>query len=60
MKEYTITFRLGFETIVATQATSKQEAIDETMEYVNDYKIYFDKELFEFDDVEVVSVEEGK
>jgi formylmethanofuran dehydrogenase subunit E len=60
MKEYTITLRLGFETILATQATSEQEAIDEIMEYVNDYKIYFDKELFEFDDVEVVSVEEGK
>lgn len=60
MKNYTLTVRLSFDTILSTEAGSRQEAIDEIIPYLgDDYKVVFDKELFDFHDIEVLDVEES-
>jgi wyosine [tRNA(Phe)-imidazoG37] synthetase (radical SAM superfamily) len=60
MKEYTITANLVFQTTIATEANSKEEAIEEIKEFLNDHKVQFDNELFDFDDIEVLRIEESK
>ena len=60
MKEYTITANLVFQTTIATEANSKEEAIEEIKEFLNDHKVQFDDELFDFDDIEVLRIEESK
>ena len=59
MKQYTVTFNLVFQTMISTGANSKEEAIDEIREYMNDYKVHFDDELFDFDDLDVIRIEES-
>ena len=58
MKQYTVTFNLVFQTMISTGANSKEEAIDEVKELMSDYKVHFDDELFDFDDLEVIRIEE--
>jgi len=58
MKQYTVTFNLVFQTMISTGAISKEEAIDEVKELMSDYKVHFDDELFDFDDLEVIRIEE--
>ena len=60
MKEYTLTLNLVFQTMIATEANSKEEAIEEIREHLNDYKVWFDDELFDFDDIEVLTVGESE
>ena len=60
MKEYTLTVNLMFQTMIATEANSKEEAIAEIKEHLNDYKVWFDDELFDFDDIEVLQVGESE
>jgi hypothetical protein len=46
--------------MIATEANSKEEAIEEIREHLNDYKVWFDDELFDFDDIEVLTVGESE
>jgi len=59
MKQYTVTFNLVFQTMISTGANSKEEAIDEVKELMSDYKVHFDDELFDFDDLDVIRIEES-
>jgi hypothetical protein len=45
--------------MISTGANSKEEAIDEVKELMSDYKVHFDDELFDFDDLDVIRIEES-
>lgn len=58
MKRYVMTVKFSWESFIATDAESKEEAIEEIQSYMNDYQVVFDGEFFEFDDMEVVDIKE--
>jgi hypothetical protein len=58
MKEYEVTFQLGFQNTTFVEADSRDEAIQLVTNYLyDDYKVYFDGETLDFDEAEIISAE---
>lgn len=59
MKEYEIVFQLSFQNSMFVQADDQQEVVEMLTDNVfQDYKVVFDGEYLEFDDVSVLEVSE--
>jgi hypothetical protein len=60
MKEYKVAVNLRFYTELVVEANSKEEAMEEITYALDDHKLYFADEMFDFDEIEILEIKESK